>query len=442
MTLKHSLVQKIGNAIKEVSRNKGSTWWYTPHMAAESRAITERIPLVDIRLEVGDSQVSYALLPYFLVKLILWKDLPLLNFLQARVRELPKIGHGDQTITLMLFGIPNVGKFALANSLHQIGRISAAEKGRLKHAVASPHPGETKNISGLKIASHPSIYVLDTPGVFPAEILDAEVCSNLALTGAIKDCLVGEVELAEYFLSIFNLGDEYKKWVKLSLSGTDDCSELERRQKRQYLTDHTQDFIVNKERRMLYEAVSSFNGYLEEKETMSRLIKAEFAALRDAFNLPPDSDDCVRKVAAKLLNLYRTGRLGHYTLDLAPKMQHKTTYNRLLWFGPYRSLQHRIVLKKSRISLHTIDSCGLTLSVPCSLRELSALDCLAEMQDKSIYNSWPFLDPAHCGSLLRWAVLWKCTIRLHTIDSCGPVLLWTQLITGAYSTGLSYRNVG
>nr|XP_009791131.1 PREDICTED: mitochondrial GTPase 1-like isoform X1 [Nicotiana sylvestris] len=91
-----------------------------------------------------------------------------------------------------------------------------------------------------QIASHPSIYVLDAPGVLPAEILDAEVCSNLALTGAIRDCLVGEVELAEYFLSIFNLSDEYKKWAKLSLSGADDSSELERRQKRQYLTDHTQ----------------------------------------------------------------------------------------------------------------------------------------------------------------------------------------------------------
>lgn len=57
MTLKGSLVQKIGNAIKEVARNKGSTWWYTPHMAAASRAITERIPLVDILLEVRDARV-------------------------------------------------------------------------------------------------------------------------------------------------------------------------------------------------------------------------------------------------------------------------------------------------------------------------------------------------------------------------------------------------
>ncbi|KAM3288692.1 hypothetical protein P3S67_022122 [Capsicum chacoense] len=69
---------------------------------------------------------------------------------------------------------------------------------------------------------------------------------------------------------------------------------------------------------MLYEVVSSFNGDLEDEETMSPLIKAEFSVLRDVFNLSPESDDCVRKVAAKLLNLYCTGRLGHYTLDLAP----------------------------------------------------------------------------------------------------------------------------
>ncbi|KAF5197518.1 Dar gtpase 2 protein [Thalictrum thalictroides] len=83
---------------------------------------------------------------------------------------------------MMLVGIPNVGKSALANSLHQIGRISAAEKGKLKHTVVSPEPGETKSISSLKIASHPNIYILDTPGVLLPDSLDIEMGSKLALT--------------------------------------------------------------------------------------------------------------------------------------------------------------------------------------------------------------------------------------------------------------------
>lgn len=35
----------------------------------------------------------------------------------------------------------------------------------------------------FQIGSHPNIYVLDTPGILPPTIPDAEVCSKLALTG-------------------------------------------------------------------------------------------------------------------------------------------------------------------------------------------------------------------------------------------------------------------
>jgi ribosome biogenesis GTPase A len=52
--------------------------------------------------------------------------LQFLNFLQAQVRELKKTDHSSYTTTIMLVGIPNVGKSAMVNSLHQIGRISAA----------------------------------------------------------------------------------------------------------------------------------------------------------------------------------------------------------------------------------------------------------------------------------------------------------------------------
>lgn len=61
--------------------------------------------------------------------------------------------------------------------------------------------------------------------------------------GAIQDCLVGEIELAQYFLAILNLSDEYKKWAKLCaiekemLTAANDGIDSE---KTQHLTDHTQ----------------------------------------------------------------------------------------------------------------------------------------------------------------------------------------------------------
>ncbi|KAI8015737.1 hypothetical protein LOK49_LG05G03452 [Camellia lanceoleosa] len=147
-----------------------------------------------------------------------------LNFLQARVRELKKIDHAKHTITVLLVGIPNVGKSALANSLHHIGRISAAEKGKLKHATVSLLPGETKDISSLKLPLSVCVYHVIAK-VLPLEISNVEVRSNLALTGAINDCLIRETELAQYFLDILNLSDECKQWSKLSTTASEKLSD-------------------------------------------------------------------------------------------------------------------------------------------------------------------------------------------------------------------------
>lgn len=49
-----------------------------------------------------------------------------------------------------------------------------------------------RNLFGLfhlQIASHPNIYVLDTPGVLASEVLDVEISSKLALTGSNLLCM-------------------------------------------------------------------------------------------------------------------------------------------------------------------------------------------------------------------------------------------------------------
>lgn len=52
---------------------------------------------------------------------------------------------------------------------------------------------------------------------------------------------------------------------------------------------------------------------------MGNFIEAQLLALHKALHVPMDSsNDASTKVASKLLNLYRTGRLGRYTLDSVP----------------------------------------------------------------------------------------------------------------------------
>ncbi|KAL8204566.1 hypothetical protein R6Q57_010189 [Mikania cordata] len=348
-----SFVQKLGNSIKKVSESKSSSWWYNHHMRAASRAIFQRIPLVDFVLEVRDARIpvssAYEQLRYSpssSKKIIILNKMDLannsktkewmayfkeqnyipyainshnkdnikefLNFLQAKVRDLRRNSHlsNTHTTSVMIVGIPNVGKSAFANSLHQIGRITAAEKGKLKQAIVSPHPGETKNITSLKIASHPNIYILDTPGILPPKIVDIERSSKLALTGAIADSLFDQSELAQYFLSILNLSHEYKKWEKIS-------GELELDKKvNQIMNDHTQDVVVRAVRQALFKDISAFKGKLDDEKDMVQLIEAQFTTLRKVFNVNSYSFEAANNiVAGKLINLYRTGRLGHYTLD-------------------------------------------------------------------------------------------------------------------------------
>ncbi|KAL5709117.1 hypothetical protein ACHQM5_019839 [Ranunculus cassubicifolius] len=347
---------------------KAASTWFNPHMAAASHAILERIPLVDVIVEVRDARAPISSkyqhtrnlpssrriivlnktdlanrlqtqewLGHFLDRNCLCYGMnshnkdnikEFLKFLQAQVRDL-NYNKSKFTTTIMLVGIPNVGKSALAKSLHQIGRVSAAEKGKLKHATVSPLPGETKDITSLKIASHPNIYVLDSPGVLHPDNLDVEMGSKLALTGAIKDGIVKEIALARYFLAILNLSNEHNRWEALMSKDEDDFSREykanfrdtsganTKRQKICY-SDHTQDVVVRDVRRRLYETISCFKGNLEDDSEMGKLIDSQLVALQAAFRLESGENVC-EKVAVKLLNLYRTGRLGHYTFDKVPR---------------------------------------------------------------------------------------------------------------------------
>ncbi|CAM0956109.1 unnamed protein product [Alopecurus aequalis] len=343
--------------------------WYGRHMAAAERAIGARIPLVDLVLEVRDARVpaTSAFEPLRrrspegpdMRRLIALNkaDLAdpsetewlafmkrrgsscvavnshsgesikeLLNAVLGRIREI-KHGVSNCTGTVLLVGIPNVGKSAIINAMHQIGRIGAAEKGKLKHAIVSSHPGETRDISGYKVASHPNIYVLDTPGVLSPILSEDESGPRLVLTGAIKDSLLEEYEIAQFLLSVLNSRKEYREWEDLNILGNKSCfadalSTKSHHTKRQYSSDHTQDFIVRGVLQTLFETIATFQGDLGSENDLRRLVEIQLTSLQNAFRLSAESNEVMSKcVAIKLLNLYRTGRLGHYTLDHVPDVR-------------------------------------------------------------------------------------------------------------------------
>ncbi|KAL0904878.1 hypothetical protein M5K25_027037 [Dendrobium thyrsiflorum] len=373
MTVISSFSKRLGSVVKEIGQKKGFGGWYGPHMAAAERAIRERISMVDLVVEVRDARVQIPIASAFEPArhdihsskhmIILNKmDLAdcslteewtmhfqkqnhiclgvnshnndsikqLLNVVKKRTKDLKVDEIQDTaTATVLLVGIPNVGKSAIANSMHLIGRMDAAEKGKLKHAVVSPQPGETRDISSYKIASHPNIYVFDTPGVLSAEIADDDSGSKLALTGAIKDSLIGECNLARFLLAVLSSSDVYKRWEGLKcafdqmLSSDTQAGKFvgsDQKRRRRYDSDHTQDFIVRNVRQTLFKSISSFKLHLEEEEEMERFIDAAFTALCEPLRILNESEeDRYNAVALKLLNLYRTGRLGRYTLDLVPR---------------------------------------------------------------------------------------------------------------------------
>ncbi|KAJ9184824.1 hypothetical protein P3X46_004512 [Hevea brasiliensis] len=346
--------------------------WFPGHMAAATRAIRTRLKLADLVIEVRDSRIPLSsahgdLQPQLSSKrrviALNKKDLANPNIMHKWVNyfdscnqdcipinahskssvkkllelvefKLKEVISREPTLLVMVVGVPNVGKSALINSIHQIASSHFPVQEKLKRATVGPLPGVTQDIAGYKIAHQPSIYVLDTPGVLVPSIPDIETGLKLALAGSVKDSVVGEERIAQYLLAVLNTRGSplhWRHWNNRKMEGiryeAQDKHEynlkdlLPKRKKPPNMSDvlYIED-LVTEVQCALYKTLAEFNGSLEDENDLENLIEQQFEVLKKAWKIPHKTSEARLMVSKKFLTLFRTGKLGPFILDDVPEV--------------------------------------------------------------------------------------------------------------------------
>lgn len=218
--------------------------WYPGHMAKTKRKLEEQLHWVDAVIELGDARLPVSSRNPLLKKLLgskpsllllnkndladksrtgkwleklaqegpvltvsvstgagLARLFPLLEELMAAKKEyLAAKGIQSRPTRAMVVGIPNSGKSSLINRLS--GRASTKTGNK---------PGVTRGNQWIRI--HNTLDLLDTPGMLWPKFDDPLVGRKLAVTGAIRDEVYDQEELASWLL------DWLKENYSLELTG-------------------------------------------------------------------------------------------------------------------------------------------------------------------------------------------------------------------------------
>ncbi|XP_075511447.1 short integuments 2, mitochondrial isoform X2 [Primulina tabacum] len=262
----------------------------------------------------------------------------LLDLVEFKLKE---VISREPTLLVMVVGVPNVGKSALINSIHQIASIRFPVQEKRKRATVGPLPGVTQDIAGFKIADRPSIYVLDTPGVLVPSIPDIETGLKLAVAGSVKDSIVGEERIVQYLLALLSIRATPLHWKNLTERETrglnpdsDDKPDYDlinlvptRRRKPPSKSDvHYIEDIVVEVQRALCVTLMEFSGDLEDENDLGNLIELQFEALKKALKVPHKTSEARTIVSKKFLTLFRAGKLGTFSLDDVPEPSDPISY--------------------------------------------------------------------------------------------------------------------
>ncbi|MBF0781038.1 MULTISPECIES: ribosome biogenesis GTPase YlqF [unclassified Granulicatella] len=209
--------------------------WFPGHMAKARREAVEKLKLVDIIVELVDARLPYSSRNPIIDDIVgqkprvmvlnktdladikqtnEWttyfkhrhlqvvpisakdgkgiKDIQdtLKELMSEKMAKLKARGLKNRPIRLMILGIPNVGKSTLINRFIKKNKAETGNK-----------PGVTKGQQWLKLGDE--FELLDTPGILWPKFEDQDIGKKLALTGAIKDTILHQEDIALYAIDFF-----------------------------------------------------------------------------------------------------------------------------------------------------------------------------------------------------------------------------------------------
>ena len=168
----------------------------------------------------------------------------------------------NKALRIMIVGIPNVGKSTLINQI----------SGR-KGAKAENRPGVTRGKQWVTVDN--SLLLLDTPGILWPKFEDPNVGMMLAYTGAVKENIIDNEELAYRLMEL--LWKYYPDTVR-----------------QRYKVDMPEETPGYE----LLEEAGRKRGYLLSRGEIN-----------------------TERMAKVLLDEYRSGKLGHFTLEMPEDVQ-------------------------------------------------------------------------------------------------------------------------
>lgn len=230
--------------MNENSFEKMNIQWFPGHMTKAQRMIEENIKLVDAVCEILDARIPYSSRNPDIDRLASGKPrLVILNrtdladpnitalwrryfeqqgisiletdaksgkgvnhfpqavreVLKDKIAEYTAKGQGTRPLSVMILGIPNVGKSTFINKV-----------AKRKAAIAGDKPGVTRGKQWISIDAH--LQLLDTPGILWPKFDSQEVGEMLAITNAIKaDVLDKETLGANFMLRLCRMYPEAVK---------------------------------------------------------------------------------------------------------------------------------------------------------------------------------------------------------------------------------------